>query len=360
MELRNQPSKQQDAGTEWILLVHQLPASPTNIRVRTWRKLQRLGAAAIKSSVYVLPYNKRSFEDFQWLKQEIEAAGGEASVFRAAAVEGTTHQEIVTLFRKARDEEYAKVTADLDGLTGSLREQTRGRHLSPGRIDTHEAELDKLHKELERVLAIDFFGAARRRAAVAAYERCRRSLRASQSRREQGTQAESKIGASEKVARYQGRRWVTRRNLFIDRLASVWLIRTFIDPRARFSFVDDDQAPGGGIGFDLFGGEFTHRGEDCTFETLLKEFSLGDEPGLRDIAEIVHDMDLKDNKFNRSETDGLAVILNGLSQSLKDDRKLIHQSGPIFDGMHALFCQTARQAGTSRTRKKHATTRRRK
>ncbi|HWP44694.1 MAG TPA: Chromate resistance protein ChrB, partial [Blastocatellia bacterium] len=150
----------------WILLIHQLPPKPTNLRVRTWRKLQKLGAVAIKNSVYVLPFNDKTYEDFQWLKQEIEAAGGEAAVFRAGAVEGATDEEIIAAFRKARDEEYASVAADLDGLTGAINEQKRGGHLSTGRISGYEAELDRLHKELERVIAVDFFDASGRRTAV--------------------------------------------------------------------------------------------------------------------------------------------------------------------------------------------------
>src|SRR5919197_4341936 len=102
--------RQPQAKQEWILLIHQLPPKPTNLRVRTWRKLQKLGAIAIKNSVYVLPFNEKTHEDFQWLKQEIEAAGGEATVFRAGSVEGATDDEIIALFRRTRDEEYAQVT----------------------------------------------------------------------------------------------------------------------------------------------------------------------------------------------------------------------------------------------------------
>src|SRR5215204_6115861 len=119
---------------EWILLIHQLPPKPTSLRVRTWRKLQKLGAVPIKNSVYVLPYDEKTHEDFQWLKQEIESSGGEAAVFRAGSVEGATDEEIVKAFREARDEEYARVAADLQGLTGAVREQKRGGHLSAGRL----------------------------------------------------------------------------------------------------------------------------------------------------------------------------------------------------------------------------------
>ena len=120
------------SNQEWILLIHQLPPQPTNLRVRIWRKLQRLGAVSIKNSVYVLPFNEKTHEDFQWLKQEIESSSGEATVFRAGAVEGATDAEIRAAFRKARDEEFAQITAELDGLTGAIREQKRGGHLSAG------------------------------------------------------------------------------------------------------------------------------------------------------------------------------------------------------------------------------------
>src|SRR6266542_2276434 len=123
---------------EWILLIHQLPPKPTNLRVRIWRKLQNLGAVAIKNSVYVLPATEKTHEDFQWLKQEIESAGGEAAVFSAGAVAGATDEEIVATFRKARDQEFAEIAAEFDGLTGAIREQSRGKHLSAGRLTAHE------------------------------------------------------------------------------------------------------------------------------------------------------------------------------------------------------------------------------
>src|SRR5438067_3705878 len=167
---------------EWILLIHQLPPKPTNLRVRVWRKLQRLGAVVIKNSVYVLPYDEKTNEDFQWLKQEIEAAGGEATVFRAGSVEGATDAELIALFRQQRDADYARTAAELVGLAGAIREQQRGGHLSARRIANHEAELEKLHAELERIITTDFFGARNRATATAAYKRCQKALRAALSR----------------------------------------------------------------------------------------------------------------------------------------------------------------------------------
>jgi hypothetical protein len=325
---------------EWVLLIHQLPPKPTNLRVRIWRKLQKLGAVAIKNSVYVLPATEKAHEDFQWLKQEIESAGGEAPVFKAASIEGATDQEIIAAFRKARDEEFAALAAEFDGLTGAIREQSRGKHLSAGRLSVHESEIDRLHRELERIANNDFFGAAARATAFIAYARCQKELRTAQGPKTSTTPSETKRGKLD-VARYQGRRWVTRRNLHIDRLACAWLIKQFIDKRPRFYFVGEGETIEGAIPFDIFGAELTHHGEDCTFETMLKRFGLSENKGLREIAEIVHDIDLKDDKFHRLEAAGLNAIIDGLSELLRDDRKLLQMTAAVFDGLHALLSKDA-------------------
>ena len=329
--------RNKSSAYEWMLLIHQLPPKPTNLRVGTWRKLQKLGAVSIKNSVYVLPFNEKTHEDFQWLKQEIETAGGEATVFQAGAVEGATDDEIVAAFRKARDEDYARLTAELDGLTGAIREQQRGGHLSPIRLGKYESELDKLHTELERVVSTDFFNAKGRPSARSAYERCQKAFRTS--RNTNSTTGKTNVirGDALDRSRFQGKRWVTRRNLYIDRLASAWLIRHFIDSRPRFYFVAEGETVEGGVPFDMFGAEFTHHGEDCTFETLIKRFGLDDDGALGQIAQIVHDIDLKDDKFNRLEAAGLNATVRGLSELLKDDRKLVQQCNVIFDGLYALL-----------------------
>jgi hypothetical protein len=120
-------------------------------------------------------------------------------------------------------------------------------------------------------------------------------------------------------------------------LASAWLIKQFIDKRPRFYFVAEGETVEGAIPFDMFGAEFTHQGEDCTFETMLNQFGLAGSKGLRAIAEIVHDIDLKDDKFHRLEAAGLHAIVDGLSKVLKNDRKLLQQSSVVFDGLYALL-----------------------
>jgi hypothetical protein len=323
-----------DTKREWLLLIHQLPPKPTSLRVRIWRKLQKLGAVSLKNSVYVLPSGEKTHEDFQWLKQEIESAGGEATVLLAGSVEGATDDELVSLFRTQRSEEYARITAELDGLAGTVRGQQKGGHLSPGRLGSHEGELSKLHQELERVIAVDFFLADGRAAALAALERCREALCLTQGGGVREAKARAPRGGCLDPAQYQGRRWVTRKNPHIDRLATAWLIRRFIDRRPRFQFVDEGTRVEGGVHFDMADAEFTHCGEDCTFEMVLKEFGLAGDPSLKGLAEIVHDIDLKDNKFNRLEAAGLDAAVRGLGELLKDDRKLLRQAGVIFDGLY--------------------------
>lgn len=339
----------QKMSRDWILLIHLLPPKPTNLRVRIWRKLQKLGAVAIKNSVYVLPATEHAHEDFQWLKQEIESAGGEASVFRADSVEGATDEEIIAAFRRVRDEEFAALTAEFDGLTGAIREQSRGKHLSAGRLSAHEAEIDKLHVELERVAANDFFDATGRAAAFKAYDECQKAIRAAQGPAPKAVVSRKK-DATLDVASYQGQRWVTRRNLHIDRLASAWLIKQFIDKRPRFYFVAEGETVEGAIPFDMFGAELTHHGEDCTFETMLKQFGLTESKGLRQLAEIVHDLDLKDDKFHRLEAVGLNAIIEGLSKVLRDDRKLLQQTSIVFDSLYAQLSKESDEKSLAKAR----------
>lgn len=335
----------------WLLLIHQLPARPTNLRVRIWRKLQKLGAIAVKNSVYILPNNEKTREDFQWLKQEIESAGGEATVFRADSVEGASNNEIIEAFRRSSDEAFAIVTANLDGLTGTVREQGRGKHLSAGRLETHVAELEKLHAELERLSANDFFAANGRRAALKSFDRCQKSILTAQASTIKPLKAAKSKQTRIDPGKYQNRRWVTRRNLHIDRLASIWLIRQFIDKHPRFYFVAEDQELRGAIAFDMYGADFSHQGEDCTFETMLKQFRLGHINGLRELAEIVHDIDLKDGKFHRREAAGLNTVVNGLSQTLRNDRKLAQAANLIFDGLFSLLEERGKKSRSNDKRR---------
>jgi hypothetical protein len=324
---------------QWILLIHQLPQKPTSLRVRAWRKLQAIGAISIKNSVYVLPAGEKTNEDFGWLKQEIEAAGGEAAVFRSSSVEGATDEEIIALFRKERGEDYEKLTGEFEGLSGAAREQRKTGSLTASRLGQYETEFGKLRQRLERIAATDFFHAPSGRKARTAFEKCLKELQAAKGGSRDAAAERAANPAKSNVAEYQNRRWFTRKNLHIDRLASGWLIKRFIDRRPRFLFIKEGETVENGIGFDMLGADFTHRGEDCTFETMIKSFGLDDDAALRQIAEIVHDIDLKDDKFNRLEASGVGAIVDGFAKAFPDDPNRLRQSGALFDGLYALFSE---------------------
>jgi len=259
----------------WLLFIHQLPPKPDYFRVKIWRRLQSLGAIPIKNTVYALPISDQATEDFQWLRKEITAGGGEASVCRAAFVDGLTDTQIEALFRAARDAEYAEVTR-------AAEQPASG------------AEVRRLERRLREIAALDHFGASGRKTAEAAVAK----LKASGTTRRGGA-----------AKRVRGQTWVTRPDVHVDRIASAWLIKRFIDPKARFLF---GEGRDGAVSFDMFEGDYTHEGDRCTFETLLQRFGLEHDEALRAIAEMVHDVDIKDEKFGRDETPGFARMIAGI------------------------------------------------
>jgi hypothetical protein len=326
----------------WLLLVHHLPSRPTRLRVRVWRQLQRLGAVAVKNSVYVLPCTDKTREDFTWLQQEIEAGGGEAIVFQSGAVAGTTDREIIAAFHRERDAAYARLANGLAGLARRMARRRRGQPSSRERED-FEREVGRMQTEFNVIEETDYFKAPRRAEAVAALGRCRGLLRAAPGRRDSSApRAGGEKGAKE-AAKYQGRLWVTRPRPHIDRCASAWLIQRFIDRRPRFAFAAEGIAPRGGIPYDTSGAEFSHRGEDCTYETLMKQFCLDRDGALRAIGEIVHDVDLKDGKFGRPEAAGVNAVIRGLAERIRNDRELLRAAMAVFDGLHATLA--AKPAG---------------
>lgn len=300
---------------KWVLLTHQIPPRPSGFRVKVWRKLQEIGAICVRNSVYVLPGSPEALEDFQWLRQEIADAGGEATVFTADAVSGAEDQEILRAFREVRDRDYEAILKKLHTLEKACV-KGRGRGVS--------ADLTKLRRRLDALVVIDFFEAPKRIEALAACRRCENLIQKPKS-------SPSKALVADPSA-YRKRRWVTRKRPHIDRLASAWLIRRCIDPEARFAFVEEGAKPRkGDIPFDMFEVEFGHHGDDCTFETLRKAFGLKD-PALDAIARIVHDADLKDGKFGRREAEGIEKAIRALASQLPDDR-LVEMGLRLFDGL---------------------------
>ena len=226
----------------------------------------------------------------------------------------------------------------MDGLRGAAREQIKGNSFSIGKLAQHQVELNKLRQELDRVASIDFFDASQGGKARDAFEKCRRELQARETRNSKTSGIKSDPAKLD-TADYQNRRWVTRKDPHIDRLASGWLIRRFIDQRPRFHFVSEGERIDNALTFDMAEGDFTHRGEDCTFETMMKSFGLASDKALREIADVVHDIDLKDNKFNRPEASGVNAVIMGLASVYRDDGARLKQCLPVFDAMYKVFAE---------------------
>ena len=319
----------------WLLLIHQIPPKPDYLRVKIGRRLQRVGAVPVKNSVYVLPDSDQSFEDFQWIRAEIVNGGGDASICRAGFVDGLTDDQVRAFFRDARDAEYGEIAALARKVTTELQRARKKR--ARGVAGRPSDELTRLRKRLATVASVDFFAAAGGAAARHELERLAAELEPPQS-----MIAHTEHAAADR-ADYRARTWVTRRGIFVDRMASAWLIRRFIDPDARFTFVDEQSyradAAGGHVRFDMFEAEFTHEDERCTFETLISRFGLADR-ALRPIAEVVHDIDLKDGKFGRDETVGVERVLSAIAAAHSDDSARLERGEQLFDDLYVLYSRT--------------------
>jgi len=330
----------------WVLLIHQIPPKPDYLRVKVARRLQRIGAVAIKNSVYVLPAAPSTVEDFQWLVREISADGGDASVCEATFVDGLADEDVEELFRAARGGEYDDIARD---ATQALKILAPSKTFSAERRGRARSELVRLKRRLADVAAIDFFGSPQRGAAEEAVGLLEVRHRTVSSRNAQSGSA-PQSAARPDPGSVRGRTWVTREGVFVDRIGSAWLIRRFIDPDARFRFVAvEGYVPSPGeLRFDMFEAEFTHEGDRCTFETLLRWFSLHTDPALREIAEIVHDIDVKDGKFGRVEAAGLERLLAGVVRRESADADRVERGAFLFDDLHESFRADAERRRTAK------------
>jgi hypothetical protein len=309
----------------WLVLIHQIPPRPNYLRVKIGRRLHSLGSVAVKNSVYVLPRSDQSLEDFQWVRREIVAGGGSASIAEARFVEGHSDTDVEALFRAAREEDYSSLAREVRDLERAVARGGRG--LS---VEASRATLGRLRKRLSEIQAIDFLAAPGRAAVEGLLAGVEVRLRPA---------ARLKPSASIPPGRdLRGRTWVTRAGIHVDRMASAWLIRRFIDRNARFKFVAG-QSYGprrGELRFDMSEAEFTHDGDLCTFEVLARRFG-GDEPALAHIGQIVHDIDLKDGKFGRPEAPGLERLIAGIVMRHGRDEGRLKDASSVFDWLYESF-----------------------
>lgn len=311
---------------EWLLLVHQIPPKPSYFRVKIWRKLQQIGAVAVKQSVYVMPKNPQAHEDLSWTLKEIVEGGGDASLCEARFLEGLTDEQVVSMFQAPRRADYEKIIQE----AGALQKQINAEPAYPAEAMTKfKSQLSRLQDKLHEVLAIDFFSAPERSVAEMVLENVSSLLK--------GTlQPES--SAKDTIKKLKGRTWVTRDNVFVDRIACAWLIRRFIDPDAKFKFASSKKykPQRGEIRFDMFEAEFTHEGDMCSIEVMIRRLGL-DQRMLAPIAEIVHDIDLRDKKFGRPEAAGLKTLFSGIVTAHPVDEDRIERGGKVLDDLLEYF-----------------------
>jgi hypothetical protein len=301
-----------------LLLLLGLPPTPSSLRVRVWRRLRSLGAVPLKRSAYLLPDNPERYEDFQWLAQEVERDGGEATLVRVQQIENVTPEDVFRLFHEPRDADYRQLAARYRKLLPSLE----GKAVSP---QTHE-KLVRLAKDHQRIRDIDFFDAP----GGAEVRRLEEAI-AMRTRRPEKTDL---TPPTLDLTKLRGRRWVTRPRPHVDRVASAWLIKRFIDPDAVFVFAPPAEFPKDAIPYDAPGVELSHQGEDCTFETLIKRAHLRDRRLTR-LAEVVHEADLRDGKYPHEEARGIDVAIRAILAATPDDHDVLTHGLALFEGLYA-------------------------
>jgi hypothetical protein len=322
------------AGPRWLVLFHHVPPKPDYLRVRIGRRLRRLGAIALKNSVYVLPATPLFRDGLDGIAREILERGGEAVVCEARFVAGTTDAALEDRFREARDAEYAVLATRAKRLATALRSRDTGTRPRRAVVAREYERLDRRYAEVARR---DPFGAGSRESVAGVLSHVQDLLQGVE------TPAADRVGVSDSP---RGATWVTRAGVMVDRIGSAWLIRRWIDRAARFKFV----SPGGyrpepgEIRFDMAGAEYTHEPDRCTFEVLLERFHIRDS-ALGAIGEIVHDLDLGDDRHDRPEAAGLGRMIAGLALSTADDAARIRQGALLFEGLYRAFRSASPPSG---------------
>jgi hypothetical protein len=302
------------SAPSWLILLYTLPASRAATRLSLWRQLKRLGAVALKTSAYILPQSSEHEESYLWLAQQIRQDGGEATLLRSAEVDTLSPDEFIDLFQTARTAEYAEI------LSAAAALKPAGRRKSSAVAAETASEMERLRRRFQTIRKIDFFDCPAARKVEEALES------------PSPPEHTKKKSAPIKRADYQKRRWQTRPHPELDRVASAWLIRNFIDSKATFVFSADRGAFGDAVTFDMVDADFGHEGDDCTFETLLRRFSIK-ESVLAEIGEVVHAADIEDGKYARTEGAGLLAVLRGWAKAGVPDPEILRRGFELLDGL---------------------------
>jgi hypothetical protein len=315
---------------EWLLIFYTVPAHPVSNRMKIWRKLAKVGAVQLKGAVYILPATDEHEEFCLWLIGEVKTMGGDGAFVRSADIQSMDATDIRELFLNRAEQEYRGFERKIEVLERKVQSIRKGaKYHVNSRLSDHAG---KLVKELEDMRRRDFFSAVRGSEVTKRMQSLKTTLK--------GLGAHSKEPVAsvptKRPTDYVGHSWFTRKKPFIDRMASAWLIRRFVDANAVFKFVGEgDLASLGGntATFDMQGGDFTHVGDLCTFEVLMKSFSIRDKAAGK-IAEIVHDLDVKDDKYGNQEAPGVEEILMGIRKTAKSDADALERGMAVFEMLY--------------------------
>lgn len=306
-------------NTTWILIVLTLPTQNATARMRIWRGLKGLGCTALRDGAWLLPETVVTRQRLEALADETRASGGTAWLLRLDADDDQS-----ATFRGMfdRSAEYADLLAELT-------------HFDPlaENVTTANKILKSLRRRCDALAEQDYFPGAGKREAEARLQ----TLEATLASRLSPNEPHFQDGQPERlsVAHFQRQIWATRQNLWVDRLASAWLIRRFIDRRARFVWLKRiKDCPSDALGFDFDGARFTHIGHRVTFETLLASFGLENDVALMRIGAIVHALDVGGDA---PEAAGFEMLLKGLKTRIRDDDTLLKQGGQMLDDLYAVF-----------------------
>ena len=320
-----------DNDLSWLLFFYTLPSKPVRNRMTVWRKLLKAGALPFKGSVYILPYTEEHNEFLTWLVSELVSLQGEGSFVRVDKIETVDNQQIISLFNQQRETDYQHILKEFDEIERKITSTRIGGASQDNKNITNQ--IRKCQRDFEDIRKIDFFISKRGLEVGKRLDMIITMLNGLA-----GNETKIHAGAlvTYRIEDYQDKTWATRKKPFVDRFASAWLIKKFIDKNASFIFIDEKDLDKMGkdiISFDIREGRFTHTGNLCTFEVLMKSFSLKDNT-LRKIAEIVHELDLKDDKFRAPEAKGIEEILSGIRKTVKDDHEVLEKGMSIFEMLH--------------------------
>jgi hypothetical protein len=311
----------------WLLFILTLQGQQPAVRMRVWRALKALGTAVLRDGVYVLPNRDEFLEPLQAQSEEVIASGGSAQILELEARDKSQEMEFRQLFDRTQD--YEKLLQEIRAVKKGIG-KTEATVLS--------SSLTRLQRDYETIALQDFFPGAAREQTRDALE----SLSAAANVVLSPDEPHATAGQIRRLdrAKYQGRTWATRARPWADRLASAWLIKGFIDPRAKLLWLKSPKdCPKRAVGYDFDGAEFTHVGAKVTFEVLLASFGLESDPALERIGTIIHYLDA--GGVPVPEAVGLEAILRGAQQLIEDDDSLVNDAGKLFQFLYVHYTVSA-------------------